>query len=65
MLYGWEVKAGWLIQRADKFMGGSKTVDPSLTCAIPERFREEYRTQCKVLFTLLFKLHDSLVDYMA
>jgi len=47
MLCGWGIKAEWLIPFVDKRVA---TVDPSLTRAIPERFRDEYRTHYKVLY---------------
>ena len=48
MLCGWGVKAGWLILYVDiNLWVAGKLCDPSLTRAMFERFRDEYRTHCK------------------
>jgi len=52
VLCGWRVKAGWFVSCEWQI----KLCDPSLTRAIPERFRDEYHIQCiqnNVLFTYL------------
>ena len=56
-LYGWGVKAGWLISCVDKRVRLVKLCYPSLTRAIPERFRDEYRTHGKAPYKLLYYKH--------
>jgi len=51
MLCGWEVKAGMVHSMCGQTCGWQvKLCDPSLTRAIPEGFRDEYRTHYKALY---------------